>query len=263
MLLVVDVGNTQTAMGLYEGDTLVQHFRFSSDPFRSSDEYGVLIRQLLRETGVDHSAIHAAVLACVVPSLTEVFQRLFEVWLNIPVLVVGDTAVKTGIINCYDNPAEVGADRIVNAVAGFHRYLQKGGDVKGLIIVDFGTATTFDVVTQKGEYLGGAIAPGIVIATDALFRRASRLPRIAFNMPERVVGKNTVGSMQSGIMLGYVSMVEGMIKRMSEELGFNPTVIATGGHAQKIAQGCKAIHHVNGFLTLDGLRLIYAQNQKG
>lgn len=260
MLLAIDVGNTNIVVGLYDGDELVRHFRLSTDRQRTDDEYGVLLRQLLDEHGIAMSAVHAAVLASVVPPLTEVWRRVCRSRLGAEPLVIGP-GVRTGMPVLYENPREVGADRIVNGVAGYEMFRREPGGPFGVIVVDFGTATTFDVVSPRGEYLGGAIAPGVAISTEALFMRASKLPRVDLVLPESAIGKTTVTSMQAGILFGYIGLVEGMVARMKGELDFQPRVIATGGIATLIAGHCKQLDEVDDFLTLDGLRLIYARNQ--
>lgn len=254
MLLVVDVGNTQTVLGLFEAVDLVHDFRIETSPNRTLDEYHVLLRSLLGVAEVERDEVEAAIVASVVPAVTDTFMRAVSLAFGVEPLVVGP-GIKTGMPILYENPREVGADRIVNAVAA---YAIVGG---ASIVVDFGTATTFDVVSPKGEYLGGVIAPGIRISADALFSRAAKLPRVEVARPAKVVGRNTIHSMQSGIVYGYVSLVDGMVHRIHEELGYDSTVIATGGLARLVERDSTTIERVEEYLTLDGLRLLYELNR--
>lgn len=254
MILVFDVGNTNMVLGVLEGEKLLTHWRLRTDSMRTADEYGMTLKNLFEYQEIDQKNIKAVVISSVVPSLMMELEAMSEKYFHCQPLIVGP-GIKTGWAIKYENPREVGADRVVNAVAGFHKY---GGP---LIIVDFGTATTFCVVNDRGEYLGGAIAPGIKISTDALVARASKLPRVELIKPKSLIGKNTVASMQAGILYGFVGQVEGIINRMKSELDMNPTVIATGGLAGIIAEETDTIDIIDEFLTLEGLRLIYEMNQ--
>ncbi len=253
MLLAIDVGNTNIVYGLFDGEHLVHQFRVESARGRTADEYAVQLRALLDMRGVAPGAVKAAIVACVVPSLTEPMVRLVES-IGREALVVGP-GIRTGMAILIENPREVGADRIADAVAGFDK--AQGG----VIVVDFGTSTNFDVVTPKGEYLGGVLAPGLQISADALFARAAKLPRVEIAKPLKVVGKNTVHAMQSGIVYGYVGLVDGLVERLLAELGFSCTVIATGGLAPLIAPLSKTIGEVDDHLTLTGLRILYERNR--
>jgi type III pantothenate kinase len=253
MLLAIDVGNTNIVYGLLDGDKLVHQFRVESDRGRTADEYAVVLRQLLSMHGIEAKDVTAAVLASVVPALTEPMATLVERQFGHKPLIVGP-GVKTGMPILYENPREVGADRIVNAIAAYDRV--KGG----LIAVDFGTATTFDCVTPKGEYLGGVIATGIQLSAEALVHRAARLPRVEIVCPPKVVGRNTVHSMQSGMVYGYVALVDGLVDRIREEVGYPCEVLATGGLASLIAPLSRTIGEVIPDLTLIGMRLVYERN---
>ena len=253
MLLVIDVGNTHTVLGVYEGEKLLHHWRVWTDREKTSDEYGILIRNLYDGSHFSSREINAIAIASVVPPLTPTIIDLCEQYFGITPLVVGP-GMKTGISIKMDNPKEVGADRIVNAVAAFTRHR------KACIVVDFGTATTFDYISENGDYMGGVIAPGANISAEALFRQASKLPRVEIAKPATVIGKNTVSAMQSGIFFGYIALVEGIIDRMKKEIRHETLVIATGGLARTIASESPRIDVIDENLTLDGLRIIYERN---
>jgi type III pantothenate kinase len=253
MLLVIDVGNTNTVVGVYEGTDLVDHWRIETRRSKSADEYGVLLRQLFEVSHADPGGVSAGILSCVVPPLVGTFEAMCKRYFHLVPLIVGP-GVRTSMPIRYENPREVGADRIVNAVAAYDRCQCAA------IVVDFGTATTFDAVSSKGEYLGGAIAPGIRISMDALFHQASKLPRVEFGKPRHIIGRNTVESMQSGILYGYVGLVDGLVERMKAELAEPCRVIATGGLATVVSSESRTIDEVCPLLTLDGLRILYERN---
>ncbi len=254
MLLAIDVGNTNIVYGLFEGERLLHQFRVESARGRTADEYAVQLRALLDLDQVGPGGVEAAILACVVPSLNEPMMALVRRAFGREAMVVGP-GIRTGMAILIENPREVGADRIADAVAGFDK--AKGG----VIVVDFGTSTNFDCVTPKGEYLGGVLAPGLQISADALFSRAAKLPRVEITKPPKVVGRNTVHAMQSGIVYGYVGLVDGIVERILAELGYPCAVIATGGLAPLIAPLSKTIDEVDGILTLAGLRILYERNR--
>jgi type III pantothenate kinase len=253
-ILAIDIGNTNSVLGVYRGRELIAHWRMATALHRMADENAVLLNTFLTHAGLSYSEIKDGIVSCVVPPLLPVFQEMCQRYMNFTLLVV-EPGIKTGMSILMDNPQEVGADRIVNAVAAKKLYGTP------LIIIDFGTATTFDVISKEGDYLGGAIAPGIVVASEALVQRAAKLPRIELVVPSQAIGKNTIASMQSGIMYGYVSLVEGMVARLQKELGGDAHVVATGGLAGTVASQTAVVEAVNRNLTLEGLRLLYELNR--
>jgi type III pantothenate kinase len=258
MLLVIDVGNTNTSLGVYRDAELVAHWRLTTNRARTVDEYGVHARNLFELAGLDFQAINAIAIASVVPPLNYTLKTMAETYFNISPLFV-DSETNSGLKILYEPAGDVGADRIVDAVAAIEKY---GAPC---IIVDFGTATTFDVINDKGEYLGGVITPGIMISSDALFERAAKLPRVDIKRPQRVIGSSTTSSMQSGLYHGYTALVDGVLEKIVEELGEGPKkprIIATGGLAPLIATGSEFIDEVDDTLTLEGLRLIYERTRK-
>ncbi len=255
MLLAIDVGNTNIVLGLFQGQELSYNWRISTDRRHTADEFGVILRNLFNLNNLDMDGITGVAISSVVPPLNAALKEMSEKYFSIIPLVVGPHT-DTGLDIRLDNPRELGADRMVNAVAALNLYGPP------LIVVDFGTATTFCAISREGRYLGGAIAPGIGIATEALFERAAKLPRVEFLKPEKVIGSDTVSSMQSGIYFGFVGQVDGIVARMIKELSGSPRVIATGGAAPLIAAASDTIDTVNQFLTLEGLRLLHAKNRE-
>ena len=254
MLLVIDVGNTNMVLGVYKDTELLDHWRISTDRQRTTDEYGVLIRELFYLNDLRADDINAIIISSVVPPVVPTLERMCQRYFGLSPLLIGP-GVKTGMDIRYDNPREVGADRIVNAVAAYEKY---GGPV---IIVDFGTATTFCAVDAKGVYLGGSICPGIGIATEALVQRTAKLPRIELKRTDSVICRNTIESMQAGVFYGFVGQVEGIVSRMRRELDMSARVVATGGLAVVIAPAIKTLDVVEPMLTLEGLRIIYERNR--
>jgi type III pantothenate kinase len=255
MILVMDVGNTNIVLGIYDGNKLLYHWRMATDREKTSDEYGMFMANLFNHEKLYAKDIEAVVVASVVPPIMYSLEHAIKKYFGVNPIIVGP-GTKTGINVRTENPREVGADRIVNAVAASEIY---GGP---LIIIDFGTATTLCAISSKGEYIGGVICPGVKISAEALFQRAAKLPRIELNKPDTVIGRNTVASMQSGIIFGYVGQVDYLVRRIKKEMGEdNIKVIATGGLARVIATESETIDEINGMLTFEGLRIIYERNK--
>lgn len=254
MLLALDVGNTNTVVGVFEGQRLLRHWRLSTRRDGTRDEYAMLIKGLFDFAGLDFQRVSAVIISSVVPPLQGPLEEMVRQYFGVEPMVVGP-GIKTGMPILYESPRDVGADRIVNAVAAFEAY---GGPC---IVVDFGTATTFDAISARGEYIGGAICPGIGISAEALFQHAAKLPRVDVAHPKAIIGRNTVGSMQAGLFYGYLGLVEGVVARMRAELGGRAAVVATGGLAQLILAESTAVDHVDPLLTLTGLRILFERNQ--
>lgn len=253
MLLVIDVGNTNVVFGIFEEKKLIGEWRVATHLHKTADEYGILLIDLLQAQKISPSKVKGAILSSVVPPLTPVFQEMTQKYFSLGTMVVTHS-LKTGLQIRYDQPREIGADRIVNAAAAYQLY---GGPV---IIVDFGTATTFCVVSESGDYLGGAIAPGLIISADALFSRAAKLPRVELIKPKSIIGRDTVSSMQSGMIFGYVGLVNEIVQRIRREIGTDALVVATGGLSSLIAPECNAIQKIRPTLTLEGLMIIFNLN---
>ncbi len=255
MLMVVDVGNTNIVLGLFDGERLVQSWRLTTDKSRTSDEYGILIHELYAREHVPQGEVTACMVSCVVPPMIPTVTEVARKFFRLEPQFVGP-GIRTGMAILYDSPREVGADRIVNAVAAFEKLK------RACIVVDFGTATTFDVVSARGEYLGGAIAPGLGISTEALFQHASKLPRVELVRPKTAIGKTTVHSMQAGLIFGYAGLVDALVRRIITEMGGEkPAVLATGGIAPLVAQETETIEEVDELLTLTGLRILHDRNK--
>ncbi len=255
MLLAVDIGNSNISIGVFDSKRLITDWRLSTDRNKTCDEYGLMIRQLFAMDGIQLSSVTHSAVSSVVPPITPTWEKALRKYVKCDVLIIG-TGVKTGMELRYENPRDVGADRIVGAVAAYEKY---GGPC---IIVDFGTATTFDAVSASGQYLGGAIAPGIGISLEALFQRAAKLPRIEIISPRQVIGRNTVAAMQSGIVYGFAGQVDYIVTKMKAELGQSSHVIATGGLANLIAAETPCIDKVDQLLVLDGIRIVWERNQQ-
>lgn len=254
MLLVFDIGNSNIVLGTYEGKKLLRHWRISTDRQKTGDEYGMLINNLFRFQGIRMSDVTAIIISSVVPPLVVPLAKMCERYFRLRPLIVGP-GIKTGIKLKYENPREIGADRIVNSVGAYEQF---GGP---LIVVDIGTATTFDIVAENGDYLGGVIAPGIGISSEALFQRAAQLPRVALVTPRTVICRNTVNAMQAGVIFGFVGQIDEIVRRIKAEMKQDMRVIATGGMAKMISRESKTIDKVDNFLTLTGLRVLYERNQ--
>jgi type III pantothenate kinase len=253
MLLAVDIGNTNIVFGLFEGAELRLEWRAETRVERTGDEYAALLRGLFELSGIQLPEVTAGIISSVVPPATSPIERFFQRYLKLTPLVVGP-GIKTGMSILYENPREVGADRIVNAVAAYARFPQ------GAVVVDFGTATTFDVITDRGEYAGGIIAPGLAISADALFRSTAKLPRVEVTRPKTAIGRNTVNSIQSGLVFGYAGLVDALVKRIQAETKFSPRVVATGGLAGLIAAESSTIEECDELLTLRGLQILHERN---
>ncbi|MEX1028968.1 MAG: type III pantothenate kinase [Paenibacillaceae bacterium] len=254
MILVMDIGNTNIVLGVYEKQNLLHHWRLSTSRTATADEYGITVFNLFQHAGITFSQIEGVIVSSVVPPIMRTIDTLCTRYIKKSPLIVGP-GIKTGLNIRYENPREVGADRICNAIAAIELYGPP------LIIVDFGTATTFDFIDEKGDYLGGAIAPGIGISTEALYSHAAKLPRIELARPKSTVGRNPVSSMQAGIIYGFAGQVDGIVWRMEEEFGYKAKVIATGGLAELISGESKTIQEINPMITLQGLLMIYERNQ--
>jgi type III pantothenate kinase len=254
MLLAVDIGNTNTTLGVFDGEKLKATYRLATHVSQMPDEYAVFILSLLKQSGIDTGVITEGAISCVVPPLTTTFNELFKKYFNVEPLIIAP-GVKTGVRIRYDNPRELGGDRMSNAAGALHLYKTP------IIVVAMGTATAFDTISKEGDYLGGAVAPGLSIAAEALYTRTAALPRVELVRPKKAIGPNTIAAMQSGIIFGYAGLVDGVVARIQEELGGKATVVATGGNAGIIAKEAKLIQKVNPNLTLIGIKVIHDLNR--
>jgi len=255
MLFCIDIGNTNIVLGLSDGERILHHWRIRTEREITSDELGIVVQHLFSSCNVKMGDVKSIIISSVVPPLMNTMEDFSRRYFKVKPLVVGP-GIQTGMEILYDNPKEVGADRIVNAVAAYEKYRTS------LVVIDFGTATTFDCVSKEGSYLGGAISPGVLISCEALFQKASRLPRVEiFAKPKKVIAKDTISSMNVGIVYGYAGLVDGIVGRIKREMGQNPTVVATGGLAPLICEEAESIDHVEEFLTLEGLIIIFKRNQ--
>lgn len=262
MLLAIDVGNTNIVLGVFDAERLVVSWRISTLRERTADELGLIVDGLFLHSHVQRAQVRGIILGSVVPPVTSTVRAMAGRYFGVTTLTIEpgvDAVVKTGMPILYETPTDVGADRLVNGIAAYERFGRSAGCP--VIVVDFGTATTLDAISARGEYLGGAICPGVQISADALFQRAARLPRIDVRKPARVVGRTTVGAMEAGLFYGYVGMVEGLVRRMNDELGGRAVTVATGGLAEVIAPETPLIQHVDPDLTLHGLRIVWHRNQ--
>lgn len=254
MLLVIDIGNTHTVLGLYEGEECRNHWRCASDRGKTEDEYAVLLRAMLETAELKFADIGAVVISSTVPPLVDVWQKLCRKYFGVRALVISNDVVTEMEIRL-DNPREIGPDRIVNSVAGRAKY------GNSLIVIDLGTATTFDCVSAKGEFLGGVIAPGLAVSADALCNRTAKLPRVEFDVPEKALATNTVQALQSGLVYGFAGLLDGIVRRLKQEMGGEVRVIATGGLSSTIAKATETVDIVDTMLTLDGLKILYDMNK--
>jgi type III pantothenate kinase len=258
MLLAIDIGNSNVVLGVFQGPDLLESWRLATMRERTADELGLLVDALFAHSRIDKVAVRSIILGSVVPPLTGTMQEMIERYFGVIALTI-EPGTKTGMPILYEQPAEVGADRIVNGIAAYEKFGRSAR--RPLVVVDFGTATTFDAISPDGEYLGGAICPGVQISADALFQRAARLPRIDVRKPAQTIGRTTIGAMEAGLFYGYVGLVEGLVRRMSAELGNRAVCVATGGLARTIAPETPLIDHVDPDLTLHGLRIVWERNQ--